>query len=123
MNGPTLHSLARAARLVVVAALAAFILVACQAGGIGAEDVERIRDRIDEVTARLDALEQRLTALSDGAEVDDVEVLVDEARAEVGEAMTLLAEVSAELTPPPPPPAATEPGLAPGADAPMEPGF
>jgi len=75
-------------------------LAACQGNtGISSEDAAAIRDQIQQVAARLDAVEDRLIDLSQATN-DAPAQLISEVRAatsDVGEAKTMLADVSDQL--------------------------
>ena len=75
-------------------------LAACQGNtGISSEDAAAIRDQIQQVADRLDAVEDRLIDLSQATN-DAPAQLISEVRAatsDVGEAKTMLADVSDQL--------------------------
>jgi hypothetical protein len=63
---------------------------AAQAGVMTEQDAVEVRNQLDEVTVRLNAVEERLATMAETAETEN---LANEARQDVDEAMTLLAEV------------------------------
>ncbi len=77
-------------------------LAACDTnrGGFSAEDAAAIRDQIEQVADRLDAVEQRLMDLSAEGQNNEPAQLISEVREvsdDVGEARTMLTEVSQQL--------------------------
>ena len=90
----------RRVSLLVAVPLLVAVLAACQSDtGLSSEDAAAIRDQIAQVASRLDAVEDRLTDLSQTSS-DAPALLISEVRAatnDVGEAKTILADVSNQL--------------------------
>lgn|GEM_PF-2577493 len=77
-------------------------LAACDTndrGGFSADDAAAIRQQIEQVADRLDAVEQRLLDLSSASQPEPAQLIseVRQVRDDVGEARTMLTEVSQQL--------------------------